>query len=121
MQFGFLPVGHTHEDIDAFHSRHSIKLRSKGHLTGWVAPGWRIFLLIVEAEFMTVDAMMSVIRLSHSRGVTVQKLWAQRNYRDWMKAHIQRIPNIRDFRQFRIAAEVRVPRAVGPCQPYEAI
>ena len=29
VSFGFLPVGHTHEDIDGFHSRHSLKLRRR--------------------------------------------------------------------------------------------
>ena len=56
---------------------------------------------------MTVAEMMAVIQNSHFKGVVVKKLWAQRNFRDWLKPHITRIPNIRDFRHFKIFRAVR--------------
>ena len=59
-------------------------------------------------EFLTVDAMMELIKKAHEKNsVVVKKLWAQRDFKTWLDPHILRIPFIKDFRHFRIFMEVR--------------
>jgi hypothetical protein len=87
IKISFLPVGHTHEDIDQFFSRLAILLRrtdalSLPHLAE-----------IIPASYKTKEAQRPVVHIWESLG----------NISEWLKDQgVQAIPNITQYRSFHI-------------------
>jgi hypothetical protein len=58
---------------------------------------------------MTVSEMMAVIRAAHKKhAVITEKLWAQRDFKSWLKPFISRIDDIGLYRHFKITMQVCV-------------
>jgi hypothetical protein len=58
--------------------------------------------LTTGADFNTVAEMCDLIRSGHKKhSVEVKTLWSQRNIRDWVLPHVERIQQIKSYRYFK--------------------
>jgi hypothetical protein len=90
---GFLPVGHTHEDIDQFFSRIAVFMRSHSAFTR------EQFGKCVENSY-TKNNQKPIVR--HWDAVA--------NISDWMKKKIGKVSGLMGFRHFKIIRVVREDR-----------
>ena len=97
----FLPVGHTHEDVDGFHAVHSKSLKV--------------------ADVFNVEQMLEVVSRSHIkykdnpfRDIRVEKLYAQRDWKRWFypnwdkkgskdPTYVKTIHRIAELRRFNVS------------------
>jgi hypothetical protein len=88
IKINFLPVGHTHEDIDQFFSRLAILLRRTDALS---LPH---LAQIIPASYKTKEAQRPVVHIWNSLG----------NISEWLKINdVKKIPNITQYRSFHIS------------------
>jgi hypothetical protein len=82
----FLPVGHTHEDIDQMFSRFAIALRQRNMLSR------QDMIDVIRAAYLYEGAPCRV------------KLWDRiANISDWLKPHIKIPDGVTKFRHFRVS------------------
>ena len=88
IRINFLPVGHTHEDIDQFFSRLAMLLRRTDALS------LEHLASIIPTSYKTQEGLRPIV-----------KIWEElANISDWLDANkVRDFPNIMSYRAFRIA------------------
>jgi hypothetical protein len=96
----FLPVGHTHEDIDQFFSRLCVGLRGKDALC------WQDLADLIKQAYMTpqggkpsVDRLTNVANISH-----------------WLEPYVNKMDGISQHRQFIVKWDRTTQQVVMRCR-----